>query len=226
MIRLPFGVLALLFDLDNTLFDRDRAFQAWAQAFVQRQLGSEDAAAQRSAIEQLITLDDHGHGEKATMFTSLKEMHPVVHTPVSELVTTFREEMPTYCTLDEEAAGLLQVLHQEALSFGIVTNGSSYQLRRISALGLHLLTTCIFVSELVGYRKPDAEIFLAAATCLSVAPERILFVGDTPEADIVGAHRVGMRTAWLRRPGRAWPRHLAATACDLTITTLAELHHL
>jgi FMN phosphatase YigB (HAD superfamily) len=88
---------------------------------------------------------------------------------------------------------------------------------------LHAGTTCIFVCELVGSRKPEAAIFLAAAACLHLAPERILFVGDTPEADIVGAHRVGMRTAWVRRTDRAWPRHLAVAACDLTITTLAEL---
>ena len=39
---LPFKVSALLFDLDNTLFDRDRAFMSWAEAFVQTRLASQD----------------------------------------------------------------------------------------------------------------------------------------------------------------------------------------
>ena len=39
------------------------------------------------------------------------------------------------------------------------------------------------------------------------APERVLFVGDTPTADIDGAKRFGMQAAWVRR-GRDYPAGL------------------
>lgn len=35
----------------------------------------------------------------------------------------------------------------------------------------------------------------------------MIFVGDSPDADIVGAHNAGMKTAWVSRR-RAWPEGL------------------
>jgi putative hydrolase of the HAD superfamily len=34
-------------------------------------------------------------------------------------------------------------------------------------------------------------------------------VGDTPETDIQGAHRAGLRAVWLNRDHRDWPANLA-----------------
>jgi HAD superfamily hydrolase (TIGR01509 family) len=45
--------------------------------------------------------------------------------------------------------------------------------------------------------KPDARVFLLALAELRVPPCRALFVGDSIDADIVGANRVGMRSALL-----------------------------
>jgi len=124
--------------------------------------------------------------------------------------------------LADDTSHLLDGLHAIGLPFGIVTNGSSTQFHKIRALGLDVRTSCIFVSELVGCRKPEAAIFLAAAHCLGMAPKAVLFVGDNPEADIWGAHRVGMKTAWLHR-SRAWPSTLPRSCVDLTIGSLADL---
>ena len=60
----------------------------------------------------------------------------------------------------------------------------------------------VFSSE-VGYRKPDARIFrralaLARAHLPALAPEQVLFVGDTPDADIDGSRAHGFRTALVR----------------------------
>jgi len=84
------------------------------------------------------------------------------------------------------------------------------------------LTSCIFISEVFGCKKPEAKIFLAAASCLGVATWDVLFVGDNPYADIWGAQRVGMKTAWLHR-GRAWPSNISSTPADIIIGSLEEL---
>jgi len=84
------------------------------------------------------------------------------------------------------------------------------------------LTSCIFISEVFGCKKPEAMIFLAAATCVGAAAVEVLFVGDNPYADICGAQRVGMKTAWLHR-GRAWPSDLSSTPVDIIIGSLEEL---
>ena len=95
----------------------------------------------------------------------------------------------------------------------------------------------IVVSQRVGWIKPHAEIFRAAEEALGMEEGRgsaILHVGDSWEADVVGASRAGWRTAYLRnrQAGSALPTSepgdgLAAgeepIAADLVIDELAEL---
>lgn len=73
--------------------------------------------------------------------------------------------------LDAQLSVLLHTLQNAHILFGIVTNGSSHQRQKIEVLGLDQLTSCIFISELFGAKKPDASIFLAAASCLQVQRE-------------------------------------------------------
>jgi HAD superfamily hydrolase (TIGR01549 family) len=55
-------------------------------------------------------------------------------------------------------------------------------------------------SALVGLAKPDPALYTLAATRLGLPTVAILHVGDSWERDVVPAHTVGMRTAWLARP--------------------------
>ena len=141
---------------------------------------------------------------------------------VDEMAVTFPEQLCRHITLESETTHLLAKLAEWGLPFGIVTNGSAGQRFKVEALGLHRQTSCVFVSALFGARKPEQAIFLAAADCLGMAPHEVLFVGDNPAADIVGARNAGMRTAWLPR-GRPWPAHLDPPCADLTVLSLAAL---
>jgi putative hydrolase of the HAD superfamily len=60
-------------------------------------------------------------------------------------------------------------------------------------------------SALIGIAKPDPALYALAATQLDLPPAAILHVGDSWERDVVPAHTVGMRTAWLARPEATTP---------------------
>ncbi|BFI95026.1 MAG: HAD family hydrolase [Rhodanobacter sp.] len=60
----------------------------------------------------------------------------------------------------------------------------------------------------VGAAKPDPRIFRAAVAQLGVAACEVLHVGDDPELDVAGAHRAGLRAAWINRHGEPWPAGL------------------
>jgi putative hydrolase of the HAD superfamily len=72
----------------------------------------------------------------------------------------------------------------------------------------------------VGVGKPDPRIFLAAADSLQLAPSQILHVGDDALLDVVGAHGVGMQTAWVNRTEQPWALSPHPHA---TVASMAEL---
>ncbi|MEA2594966.1 MAG: putative hydrolase of the superfamily, partial [Thermomicrobiales bacterium] len=165
-----------------------------------------------------------GHTPKDALFHALKERYVALTEPVDVLVVAFREQLLTQLPpLDSSTTDLLAALDDVGVPWGIVSNGSRSQRNKIRKLGLEGRTNCIVISEAVGVRKPDPAIFHLAAERLLVHPAATLFVGDHPDADIVGAAGAGMRTAWLHR-GREWPARLASSHPHYTIDTLTDLY--
>ena len=70
--------------------------------------------------------------------------------------------------------------------------------------------------------KPEAGIFHAALTGISIVPEAAIYVGDTYSDDVVGAKGVGMRAAWL--VGEEDKECPDASIVDVQLTTLQELN--
>lgn len=83
---------------------------------------------------------------------------------------------------------------------GLLTNGpTDIQWEKIEALGFDKHFDAVIVAGDVGIYKPDARVFELLLEKLSVAADHSLFVGDTYDADILGAQQAGMYTAWIKR---------------------------
>lgn len=225
---MPNIIRALLFDLDDTLYSRSAAFRRWAREFVCDDLGlAGDDQHCQEAVEQIIDLDNCGYSPRELLFRKIKEAHhPKLQRSVDQLIETYNHRFLDHIRLEEETQSLLTTLKGVGLPFGIITNGAmSRQPHKVRVLGLDELTSCIFISERFGCKKPASAIFLAAATCLGYEPGDILFIGDHPQKDIWGARRVGMHTAWLHHQ-REWPAELIETPPDYIIGSLNELYAL
>ena len=55
----------------------------------------------------------------------------------------------------------------------------------------------IFISDEVGWRKPGEQLFKIVLEYTQYCPEKCLWVGDDPEADVEGASRAGFQVAWI-----------------------------
>jgi putative hydrolase of the HAD superfamily len=216
---------AVLFDLDDTLYDRSKVFQVWATLFVQQHLLIEEHVSLQEILNVFITCDAYGYTSRASFFAQLQRTYPSLHGSTEALIEQYYQQQLTMLELTEGASALLQTLQAAQVPFGIVTNGRAWQMQKVRGLGLDQHASCVLVSETIGVKKPDPAIFLAAASHLKIPVEEILFIGDHPYNDIWGAHNVGMRTAWLNRR-QDWPDTLSSDIADLTITSLAELHSL
>ena len=202
---------AVLFDLDNTLLDRDRTFRRFCETFVASFFSGLPADRKRTIIEKIVIADRDGYRNKEDMFAELREALPWRRKPeMSELLEFYRTQYVNSATLMDSAIELLDWCRSRGLKLGMITNGSSaIQYGKIDKLGLRRRFDHIVVSEEAGVRKPDRRIFDLALNKLNVRAEETVFVGDHPVNDIQGAADAGMHTVWMIR-NQPWDDRLTA----------------
>jgi putative hydrolase of the HAD superfamily len=66
----------------------------------------------------------------------------------------------------------------------------------IDSLGLTPHFDAVLISGELGYRKPHPLVFHHLIQELGITQDEILYVGDDPEADIMGAKQAGIRPVW------------------------------
>ncbi len=193
-------VATVLFDLDQTLITRGATYRGRLASFLYA-----------AVLERLGTGAARGRGPlthlRRALVWSVRQLH---------------DHLACRVVLQPQARRLLALLDRAALPYGIVTNGSAQKRHTIHLLGLDRRTTCVLISGEQGRRKPDTSLFLQAADCLGVSPQRILFVGDQRRQDMQGAHESGMRTALLRR-GQGHGIARAGGDADVTLSSLLDL---
>ena len=76
-------------------------------------------------------------------------------------------------------------------------------------------------SESLRIYKPHRAAFLALCAGLGCEPQQVLYAGDSPTSDVLGARNAGLRTAWVRREWSTYPNDLPPP--DLEVTSLIEV---
>lgn len=102
---------------------------------------------------------------------------------------------------------------------GLLTNGpGSRQRPKVRSLGLEdALDPVVYAGDLPR-RKPHVEPFERALAVLGTEPERTLYVGNSLEYDVAGAHNAGLPVAWVDEgdgPGEYRPEFVLESVGDL-----------
>lgn len=200
-----------LFDLDNTLIDRQEAVANWARSF-----GADhgfDPATEAQLAEAL--------SERAypATFARLRDELGLTE-PAVQLWTDYVQGIAAAVKVRPHAIEGIEQLRATGWKVGILTNGASdIQRAKISEAGLAKVVDAIAISDEIGARKPDPTAFhTALALCGNDQKTKAWMVGDNPQGDIGGAQQAGLRTIWLR--GRAWPEDL--TAADHSVDAVTD----
>jgi len=103
--------------------------------------------------------------------------------------------------LEADAHATLQELLRRGYRLGMVTNAAdAVDVGKIvDNHRLRIYFDDIIISADFGIRKPDPRIFEIALKRLGADPASAVMVGDNLSADILGAHRAGMRGIWITR---------------------------
>ena len=104
----------------------------------------------------------------------------------------------------------------------LASNGAAaVQHRRLRDAGIEAYFKAVFISEELGADKPNRDFFNACFVRIpDFSQETALMVGDSLTSDIRGGINAGIRTCWLRHPGRSARPDIMP---DYEITTLDQL---
>jgi putative hydrolase of the HAD superfamily len=118
--------------------------------------------------------------------------------------------------------GSLEVLNEVkrlGCKIGLITNCPLETTTLWPQTPLSSLVDVALFSTLEGVRKPDPDIFVLASQRLQIEPRHCAMVGDSWQADVLGAHDAGMAAFWLNPTGAPLPDATIATS----IASIAEL---
>jgi len=175
------------------------------------------------ALEFFWTLSSENATNPREAFAVIKNRWPEITGDPDSHNEFYFENMVKFMKVLPGAMEFVDWMNSSGVNWGVVTNGDERQLEKTRVTGLDKKTPFVLASMLFGVNKPAPEVFLEAVRLLDVdglQPDDVLFVGDNPYTDILGAHGVGMKTAWIRM-GREYPSD--APAPDFTIDGVGEL---
>jgi len=191
-------IRAVLFDLDDTLYEERQFFRSGFEAVEQvlRDRGITSA-------DDIVGLLEHFHHQEGRegVFQKLSERLAFPSTWIPDLVRAFREHTPNI-SLIAEVPGVLDRLRRR-YRLGCITDGwSSVQRGKLLALGVERFFDAVVVSDDYGREmwKPHAFPFRKCCELLGVDPSEAIFVGDHPDRDVTGATAAGLRVVRLKRP--------------------------
>jgi len=103
--------------------------------------------------------------------------------------------------LEEDALSTLETLKSRGYRLGLISNTSDDLNVQgiVSRWGLRPYFETIVTSAALGIRKPDVRIFQVALDHFQVQSAEAAMVGDTLEADVLGANRLGIYSIWITR---------------------------
>lgn len=213
---------AVLFDLDETLFDRTGSLRHFL-ADQRKRFPALKRIAEQEYIDQFLLRDKRGRVSKSTVYRELlRSLLPDFLDSSSALHRDYESNFWRFAHAYPGMNELFEQLGNARIRTGIVTNGEMHiQLRSLLALDLDRIVNAYVISEAENVRKPDLEIFKLAADRLNVQPEECLFVGDSPISDILGAQNSGMKAIWFPN-GAIWPSNITG-APDGEIASLIEV---
>ena len=221
------NITDIFFDLDHTLWDFDRnSALAFKRVFQKRHIEL-DVLAFIEAYEpiniqywkkftdELITKEELRRGRLIEAFQKFDRQYSL--TEIDALAKSYIDELP----LDNHLfLGTLKMLDYLIPKYNlhIITNGfHEVQYAKLKNSGLQKYFDTITTSEEAGVKKPHPSIFQLALSKASAIPDQSLMVGDSLEADIYGARKVGMHTLFFNYKNETVP------SSELAIKNLFEI---
>ncbi|HCT81469.1 MAG TPA: haloacid dehalogenase [Micromonosporaceae bacterium] len=205
----------MVFDVGETLIDETRIWSRWADRLGVPRL------AFLGVLGGMAALDRH-HRE------AFETVRPGID--VEAEIRKWADEEPDGLRENFDADDLYPDVRESltalrGMGLTVVVAGNQPPQAKAALEKMTLPVDAIFTSAEWGVEKPDQAFYHKVAQVAGQPPERILYVGDRLDNDVLAAGQAGMRTALLRRGpwGYLHAGRPQAAQADLIVDSLTEL---
>lgn len=199
-------VTAIIFDVDDTLYDQLRPFQQAYEKNFDFKLPLEVLFKfSRSYSDQVFDQVEHGKISLLEMqiYRITKALERFNIKITSQQAENFQRDYQFYqgqIELLPEMKEALDLCQSHHFQLGIITNGpAAHQRKKIELLNLFnwIAEENIFISGESGFAKPDSRLFQLAEEKMNLKKPTTYYVGDSFNNDVLGAKRFGWQSIWI-----------------------------
>lgn len=178
----------VIFDLDNVIYDELDYFKEILKFF---------SIKKNLPLRLDIYLDQHLILNSKDIFGDVLKKAGIYDIKLQEELFYLYKTADVFIKPKEDVIYLIRILREMGLKIGLLTNGTiEAQKNKVKLLGIEDLFDCIVYARIFGKdkEKPHPLPFCYILSKLDSKPESSLMVGDNIHTDIIGAHRLGIRS--------------------------------
>ena len=194
-------IKAVIFDLDNTLLDfmnmKSKAVESSIYGMIEAGLLIDKVVAKK----KIFSIYESKGWEYQEVFDDFirYELGHLDYKILASGIVSYRKAREASLILYPNVNNTLITLSKRGLKLGVVSDAPSREAwMRICSVNLHHIFDAVVTFNDTGKHKPSPEPFEKITNLLNVSPSDSLMVGDWPERDVIGAKRLGMKTAFAK----------------------------
>jgi HAD superfamily hydrolase (TIGR02253 family) len=194
-------IRAVIFDLDNTLVD----FMKMKRRAIEEAIPAMIDSGLELSVEESNRIIDEIYKERGIEYQKVfdaflqRVLKKVDYKILSAGIVAYRRAREAALTPYPHVYSTLNKLLKLGIKMGIVSDAPAKEAwLRLAYLNFHQIIDAVVTFEDTGQRKPHPAPFLKILEKLDVKPEETIMIGDWVERDIIGAAKVGMKTAFAK----------------------------
>jgi putative hydrolase of the HAD superfamily len=187
-------IKAVIFDMDNTLFDFVAA-KLHACQRVAEFMGRSDG----KMLFDYFLHGRHGFENHENIRDYLVDRCSFSEEAFTACVSIYQKEKLSILVPYPGIHDILQEIHRKPMKMAVLTDAHhDNAILRLEKLDLRRFFDHIITTDMTGTKKPAFEPFLLALEMLGTVPEETLLIGDSIRRDIAPGKTLGMITAYAR----------------------------
>ncbi len=181
--------MILVFDLDNTLINRNKAYWLWLENNVLPKLNTIDK-------DLILYYDNWGYTSRHHFYNWLIIKYDLPFTP-DFLIQKCANELHNFISKNQN---ILEILATLKKSYRVVigsNGGTTNQINKLKKADILQYADRVFISEAVGYKKPNPEFYKHIQEEMNCSPNEFIFIGDHYKQDYLAPKKLGWKSIWL-----------------------------